>query len=109
MDLTDATQVITAADDDPAARFRRIPDRNADVTAFLPPATDPPPAPAAHAWNPATEEVPHPVPWEVRYVEALEEAWTGSTDASQSIAACRLAGEIREGLAAGLLPRWPVR
>ena len=65
--------------------------------AFLPPA-EPDPEPALHA------------SWEERYAVLIDEAYTyfayaRHTEPSRMIAAARLAGEIREGLAAGLLPR----
>jgi len=88
MDLTepDETQVIPAVNEAPAfEEFAFLPAGDLDLSA-----------------EPS---------WEDRYAQALSTAvmftdtpdWHG--DPSRVIAACRLAGEIREGLAAGLLPR----
>ena len=86
----DATQVIPAAD--------------VDATAFLPPGI-----PFAEP-HPIRDDTPAlgslvAASWEDRYATLLEEAYVGESDPSRIIAACRLAGEIREGMAAGLILR----
>lgn len=101
-DDTAATQVITAADDDPAERFSRAPDQDVDVTAFLPSAV-PALLPDPDNEVPAPREVADT--WEDRYAALIDDACVWFTDPSRIIAAARLAGEIREGLSSGLLGR----
>ncbi len=100
MDLSDATQVIPPAGS--LAEQFMPPVR--DPGAFLPAAVPP--------LLPDPDDEPPAVftSWEDRYRYLLDQAYAfgaeAEIDPSQVIAWTRAAGEIRAGLAAGLLPRW---